>query len=439
MSKRLTQEELDRVSGLSGREAAEVLGCGKSTVNDARRAARKHGGRLPTKDTPVDIDEVPNGREFFKEIKRGEDGEIIAQVLEDLDHEAILKLFGRDPEKVKIVGVLEETHWQYNGVDWNHRYRFKTTYADPDVELVDPIAVLEKLRGYKPLRFYSVLDSIDTEQEESAFCISINDIQLGQSFNGGSAATIEQFYDFIEGALARLHELRNIGRNLTKLVIVFGGDLVEGCTIYPNMTFSLDMDRKQQVEGVVALGLHALDTLAPHFDKVQVLAAKGNHGQHRINGNYTTLSDNDDTHTVEMMKLALERDPTMQHIDWVIAEEEDGVAVEVFDWVLGTTHGDTYAKVAGTSIDKKAQAWYKNMAAGREARFGLLARPDILIGHHFHHRKMSDWGACEWHQTPAQDRGSAYFEQRTGEYSEPGMLTWVMSESSRYKDELVIH
>jgi hypothetical protein len=310
----------------------------------------------------------------------------------------------------------------------------KKELAAADYSDIDPTGILAELRKSAP----AAAKTTWWEGADSAFVLTVNDIQLGQSYNGGSRATIEQFHKLVNLAKARILELRSIGRALETLVVVFGGDLVEGCVIYGNQAFSLDLHRKQQIEGVIALILHLLDTLAPMFKKVQVLAAKGNHGENRIDGKYTTIGDNDDTHSVEMAKLALSRDASMQHIDWVIAEDEAGVAMRVYDWVLATTHGDIFAKnVAGPTIDKKAHAWMKNMALARE-RFGLIGQADVLITHHFHHEKGSDWGSCLWRQTPSQDRGSPYFEQATGEYSEPGMLTAVMTRTKRWMDEEVL-
>lgn len=308
---------------------------------------------------------------------------------------------------------------------------------DRETVHVDPLEVLERLRQQGSAFVRPIVPVISLE--DSAFVISINDIQLGQSYNGGSSRVIEQFHTFIRMAGQRVLDLRALGRQLSTLVIIGGGDLVEGCVIYGNQAFNLDMNRKQQIEGVVALILHAIDTLGPLFDSIKVLAARGNHGENRINGKYTTLDDNDDTHAFEMVKLALGRDPGYRDkIEWTIAESEAGVACKVFDWVLATTHGDIYAKgVAGATIDKKAHTWMKNMALGRK-RFGLLGDADVLITHHFHHDKMSDWGACFWRQTPSQDNGSPYFEMATGEYSAPGMLTFVMTESARYQDEAVL-
>lgn len=299
-------------------------------------------------------------------------------------------------------------------------------------ENIDPVAILANLRAVFP--FQPTLTS-DAKGAPSTFCMSINDIQLGQSYNGGSKATIRQFYRYIDETMDRVLELRELGRSLHDLVIVVGGDLGEGCVIYPNQAFNLDLDRKQQSEGIIALLLHAIDTMAPHFVHVTVLACKGNHGEHRINGKMTTLSDNDDTHAVEMAKLALSRDTNRQHIDWIIAGEEAAVSCPVYDWRLATTHGDVFAKgVSGPTTERKAHLWMKNMSAARK-HFGPVADADVLVTHHFHHDEMADWGDTLWRQTRSQDRGSPGFSQATGTYSEPGMLTWVMTPQCRWQDE----
>ncbi|RZU64922.1 hypothetical protein EV379_1233 [Microterricola gilva] len=300
---------------------------------------------------------------------------------------------------------------------------------------IDPVGILAQLRSENGPRIFSMLDE---GADESTFVISINDVQLGQSYNGGSAATIARFYEFIALAVKRITELRKIGRKLERIVFIFGGDLVEGCFIYPHQMRSIDLNRKKQIEGVVALILHAIDTLAPLFERVTALATKGNHGEHREGGKKIDLSDNDDTLCVEMAKLALERDPDMQHIDWIIADEEAAVWAPVYDWTLVTTHGDIYAKgVSGATTERKAHAWIKNMAAAFR-KFGRIGRADVLITHHFHHDEMADWGDTLWRQTTSQDRGSPEFSQATGQYSEPGMLTGVMTPTQRWQDEAVL-
>lgn len=294
---------------------------------------------------------------------------------------------------------------------------------------IDPIEIL------KALRESAVFPTPIVQSGPGAFVISLNDTQFGKDENGGTPGTLARLEKYINMAIRRVEDLRSLGRELGTLVIIGGGDIVEGCVIYPNQSYSLDLTRRGQINTAVAAILNLIDRLAGYFTEVKVIAARGNHGENRVNGHKTTLYDNDDTLVFEMARMATERDPKLQHIEYTIAEDEPGVWVDVAGWRLATTHGDVFAKgVAGATQDKKAHAWFKNMAAGRDP----LGMADVLITHHFHHDKLSDWGACLWRQTPALDGGSEYFRQSTGEYSLPGMLTFVMTPESRYRDEEVL-
>ena len=80
----------------------------------------------------------------------------------------------------------------------------------------------------------------------------------------------------IEQVDQRARELRRIGRDLGHLLILGGGDIVEGCTIYPNQAYEIDGDRRAQVRAAVTFVLDGLDRLAPLFSGVTVLVVGGN-------------------------------------------------------------------------------------------------------------------------------------------------------------------
>ena len=241
----------------------------------------------------------------------------------------------------------------------------------------------------------------------------------------------------IEKAKQRIVDLQNMGYGFSELIIIFGGDLAEGCNNTPQGAFGIEMGRTDQLKGCISLALLAVDELAPMFPRATVLGVRGNHGENRVNnGKPTTPEDNDDTFIVSMVELAAQRDNRLQHVEFNIADDEAGVWVLTQSgWVLGTTHGDVYGKgVSGATTERKVNAWYKNMAAGRDP-MGLV---DVLITHHYHHTQSMDYGSWEWHQTPAQDGAmSEYFRQASGNYSEPGVLTFVMAEE-RYLEPRVV-
>lgn len=292
--------------------------------------------------------------------------------------------------------------------------------------------LLEQFDGLEILNSFKRPEVYDRGTGESAFVVNINDWQAGKEEGGGTPALIKRVQKSVGNAIVRINELRMIGRDLGTLVIIGGGDIIEGCSIYPNQSYSIDRNLSDQIFEAYRLILWVIDQLAPMFEDVIVLATKGNHGENRIKGQKTTPRDNYDTMIFRQVQVATERDERLSHVRYVICEPDmEYVYTEVCGWVLGTTHGDVFGKfVPGQTKMLKAWEWWKRMATGRQR-----IHMDVLVTHHFHHEEKADWGGALWVQTRAQDGGSAYFEQFSGQYSEPGMLSFVMTPDNRYQDE----
>ena len=104
MSKKLTPEQLDSVKGLSSREAARILGVGKSTVNDARARA----DRLPGYVKP----ESPSSNRTAK-IETRSDGSLIVETTDSVpqtkDHvDERMRKRGFDPEEYEFTYRFSE-------------------------------------------------------------------------------------------------------------------------------------------------------------------------------------------------------------------------------------------------------------------------------------------------------------------------------------------
>lgn len=423
---KLTEEQILKTAHLSSRKAAQQLGVGKTTVNKYRS---KYGFGTRSSRVITDAHILDNAGRVVGSDEPEEDNGITDPAPEATEspetHVSI-------EDDLEAVGATESSHrLSYAFSEWDmpdgRKGRSRRVTAVPveqvnEADEVDPHELLAKVRAQTTPEIEALEAGPDT------FVISFNDWQFGKKTRQGKTEdTIRIVTRAVESAKERIAQLEAAGYRFSELIVIFGGDLVEGCTIYPNMAFSLEMGRRQQIEGCISLGLTILDELAPLFDKVQVLGVRGNHGENRIDGNKTTAEDNDDTHVVAMMKLAAQRDVELKHVEFIIADDEAGVWTETSQgWKIGTTHGDVYGKgVSGATTERKVNTWYKNMAAGRDP-LGLV---DVLITHHYHHRQSADYGPWEWHQTPAQDGAlSEYFRQTTGNYSEPGVLCFVMGD-----------
>ena len=267
---------------------------------------------------------------------------------------------------------------------------------------------------------------------ESAFVASLNDWQFGKDAGGGTAATLERLDGFFDMAVDRAKDLGK--RNLGELVVLGGGDMVEGCAIYPNQERQIDLDRRAQATHATTAIVDFLDRMAPMFDRVRVLVVGGNHGEYRVNGKRINRHDNDDCKVFEDAARELSRDPKLQHVSFTIANEQPALTIDIQGHIVAMTHGNVYGKGKGQTPDMKAYEWYKNMAAAHHP----VGDATLLVGNHFHHDLLKNWGNLLFVQTPAADGGSPEFGDYSGTDCPAGMSTWVMNAKSRFRDYEVL-
>lgn len=296
------------------------------------------------------------------------------------------------------------------------RYRFIVEPEPVTSTSVDGIEILNALkRSPKPKLRHT---------GDGTLVLNLNDTQIGKDAGGGTDATIERIDHFFNLAQQRVKDVR---KQVGDLVILMGGDLVEGCSIYPNQSFQIDRDRRAQIRTMTGIVLDMLDRFAPEFSQVRVLAVPGNHGEHRLNGKRVNRHDNDDQLVAEAAAMAAERDDRLNHVAFNIAYDEPALTADIQGHILAVTHGSVYGKSGTGSPSMKAYNWFKNMAAGRSP----AGSADILVGNHFHHDIITNFGTLMFVQNPAMDGGSPEFADYSGTDCPAGMATWVMTEQSR--------
>lgn len=360
---------------------------------------------------------------------------VLTSELTGMSHEQVLKMFGHDPEKVEIDKVLREGHKQYWDRDnqemrWKHSYLFAVK-KKTESEILEQIDVIDMLKKMPTKSTVKVKAKSGTS---STFVLDWADWQFGKKEGGGTEALIQRLDNAFKSALTRIEELRSIGRTLDELVIIGGGDMIEGCVIYPHQSFHIDGNRREQIRGTVAMILHGISILAPHFNTVRFIVVPGNHGENRINGSKTQIGDNDDLLVFEMAELACKNDVRFKHVSFEISENDVSMTTNIQGWTYGVTHGDVYGKTGGSGVRNKVFNWFKTMAANRHAVGGS----DVLVTHHFHHDAQEDWGNTLWVQCPTIDGGSHYFKEFSGHDTKPGMASWVVTKDERYQDKQVL-
>lgn len=309
------------------------------------------------------------------------------------------------------VGMGEIKRFYY----FKARVRRKNSVVDRD--LTDIIGLARKTKVKK-----TVTDS------ERVYWVHITDLQAGQADGDAVEGMVSRALQIADIVAQDLKDLARSGRPASKVFVPVTGDLVEGIIgWYEMQTFSVKLDRRDQVKLVRRLLSEILVSIAKLGLPVHVAAVPGNHGENRHNGKaFTSLNDNDDLAVVEQIAEAF----ALAGLDTVSFSFPDkerlSLTVEVLGWVVGLTHG--HVAKYGNGVEGKILGWFKSMAATRDP----IGDSDILFTGHYHHpRFQSLIGDTYWIQGGALCDTSAWFSQSAGLVSDPCLLRGTITREQR--------
>lgn len=342
------------------------------------------------------------------------------------DWDAVLRVWGLDPEKFSVVEPVLFNVWGDPTGTLNRQWKGKVVQratARAGVDLEDLISEIKKHKPKKP-----------AATGDSAFIVALSDWQIGRGDPGdGLKEVVQRVLESIDSVERRIKELRKSGRTLGQLVVVGLGDIVEGCgdEFYAMGTFTSEADRRDQVKIARRLIRDAIARWANHFDDVLVAAVGGNHGENRRNGKaFTTFNDNDDVAVFEQVAEVFGANPEAYgHIKFVLPTHKLALTIEVQGKILGLTHGHL-ARNSG-NVEQKVRKWLADQALGRQFEC------DILLTGHYHHLRAVDWGSVMWLQTPAMCN-SLWFTQSTGQWAQTGTLTLTINPEHGVRDIAVV-
>ncbi len=344
----------------------------------------------------------------------------------DPQWDSILRAWDLDPVEYQIVEPVLFNSW--GGPDGLMNRQFKAKVIRRVHSAVDLEPLITEAMKHKPKK--------RSFEGESTLNVVLADWQIGKADGDGLEGTIARIIDRREAVIQRVLELRKIGRPVAHLNVLWTGDSVEGCLgHYPAQTFSVEIDRRDQVKITRRLLTDSLQAWSKHFETVTVAAVAGNHGENRGSGGkaFTGAHDNDDLAIVEQVSEILAANPDAYgHVRFVVARDNLTLTIPSAGWILGITHGHVTRN--GANAEGKLRSWWEKQAAGKQP----IGDADVLISGHYHHLRVADWGGCFWMQAPALDGGSEYWRVATGEVSEPGMLTFVMNTHQRVADVAVL-
>jgi predicted phosphodiesterase len=285
--------------------------------------------------------------------------------------------------------------------------------TSPDVELL-----IREVKRRKPQPPKNVL-------AERALVICLADWQAGKSDHGGVEALVERLMALKDAVPKRVKEAAKAGRPISHLYVVGMGDMVEGCDgHYDQQTFSVALDRRQQVRLVRRMLTDLLTDWSKLPARMVVGCVPGNHGENRRGSkSFTTFEDNDDLAVFEQVQEILGQNPDAYgHISFVIPDGDMTITLDVCGTVVSFAHGHQFSG-SGLALNK-AKTWWKNKMASLHA----TGDARVLVYGHYHHLQVLQDGPRTIFGCPSNDGGSRWFEERGGPTTACGTLTFVVDK-----------
>jgi transposase len=398
-AKKLTQEDLDRVAGLPSREAAEILGVGKTTVNYWRERARLDGGTLNSEQGETRIEAtgeaVPTTAEEVTEFlaKRG---------ISNLTHRINYSFGGWD-----------------SGEAVSHSFKANATPLAPAVPPVDWSEATERIRTF---------DFVPSAQEfltETAV-IQPTDYQIGKTDVGGG--TLQS----TERALQSIANFAEIVRDRrpANILIANTGDIIENFCNTSSQLSTNDLDLPSQVGHAFALELEIVKQLAPLAGNVLYATVPSNHGQWRSGPKQNLGDSHADWGIVIARQLgaAIDLSPIDNVQVHIPVQHMESMTVGLGTSKIGLVHGHQKAK------PESLGDWWAGQDHGRMPTWDA----DILLAGHFHSMRIYQSGDGRWvFVGPSSDPGSSWYSNLTGQQSVAGMLTFF-TEKGAWSDLKIV-
>ena len=332
------------------------------------------------------------------------------------DWSAIIRELGLDPEAwtVDESQPVQVRTWD-SGDKRMYYYRATVVPVGNATDVPDIEALIREVKKRK--RGKPPADPLAAR----ALVVCLADWQAAKAEFGGVEALVERLLALKDAVPARVRELQRLGRPISDLYVVGMGDMVEGCDgHYPMQTFSVELDRRQQVKLVRRMLVDLLTEWAKLPVRIVVGAVPGNHGENRKGGKaFTTFEDNDDLATFEQAAEVLNAAGYAEQIAWVIPDGDMTITLDVAGTVVGFAHGHQFG---GSGLPTaKARGWWK----GKMEAMHPVGDAQVLVFGHYHHLQVLSEGPRTIFGCPSNDGGSRWFTERGGPVTACGTLTFV--------------
>lgn len=347
----------------------------------------------------------------------GESGTLTSQPLDAQpnDWSELLAVWDLDPALFEVIEPVQYRAWDAPDPEGGLRrlYYYKAAIRrrlESRQSIDELLAVLGRKRPKTPPV---------ASGEGLTYCVPAGDLQIGKPDGDGIEGIITRFGDKTDAAVARLKELRKMGRPIDSILLPWLGDCIEGLVSQGGALAAagrLDLTMTEQLRVYRRLMLHQIQQFAPLSDRILVPVVPGNHDEVQRVGKVVRRYD--DSWAVEgavAVADALKLAPGYEHVAFVFpARDELTITLDVAGTPVGFAHGHQFGR--------DPVKWWAGQAHGMQE----IGSATLLLAAHLHHLRVEQGGAKTFMQIPALDGGSTWWRHKTGQDAPPGMISLVI-------------
>lgn len=261
---------------------------------------------------------------------------------------------------------------------------------------------------------------------EHAYVVALGDLQLGKADGDGTAGTVQRFMDGITASIDRLKQLRKT-TPIGSIHLLHLGDCIEGFQSQGGANaWRTELTTTEQVRLYRRLIIEQVKAFAPLAEQVTLAGVPGNHDEaHRP---LHTYGDSWAIEAVVQVADALDLAGGYEHVTTIVPERDElTLTLDCGGTIVGLAHGHQWR--TGQAVN-----WWGKQSHSRQP----IGQADVLLSGHLHHLRVEHTGSDKtWMQLPALESGSTWWRHRTGEWGQPGVVTFT-AHDGRWDDLKVL-
>jgi hypothetical protein len=321
-----------------------------------------------------------------------------------------------DPSEWVVVSH-RRSRWQTFNGDWLESFRVNVVpsgkSSKPDYDIEELLTTISK---WKPGKVNDTTGDITT-------VYSVGDTQYGKD---DTPAIIDRVLRSFDEAVEH-HKYLAKKYSIGQIALPQLGDCIEGMTSQKGKVMGRhDIGVSEQVRVGRRMLLAQIKTLAPLAPKLIVPVVPCNHDEVQR----FLVGRPEDSWQIEVVSqvedICKENDFLRDRVEFRYPAADDStLTVNLSGVMYGMAHGHQARDMI---------KWWGGQAMGRCS----VAQADILNVGHYHHYHAKSVGPRLFIQNPAMDNGSAWFRDKSGLESAPGIVSMVLGAGVDPRRELVV-